>query len=29
VVGLAPGGERRIAAETAHFVLSCFGKEIL
>ena len=29
VVGLAPGGERRIAAETVHFVLSCFGKEIL
>jgi ornithine racemase len=29
VVGLAPDGERRIAAETAHFILSCFGKEIL
>jgi predicted amino acid racemase/arginase family enzyme len=29
VVGLAPGGEARILAETAHFVLSCFGKEIL
>jgi predicted amino acid racemase/arginase family enzyme len=29
VVGLAPDGEARILAETAHFVLSCFGKEIL
>ncbi len=29
VVGLAQGGEQRIAAETAHFVLSCLGKEIL
>ena len=29
VVGLAPDGEPRVAAETAHFVLSCFGKEIL
>ncbi|HXV24373.1 MAG TPA: alanine racemase [Alphaproteobacteria bacterium] len=29
VVGLAPGGEPRIAAESAHFVLSCFGKAIL
>ena len=29
VIGLAPGGEPRVATETAHFVLSCFGKEIL
>jgi predicted amino acid racemase/arginase family enzyme len=29
VVGLTPDRERRIASETAHFILSCFGKQIL
>ncbi len=29
VVGLTHGGERRVATETAHFILSCFGKQIL
>jgi ornithine racemase len=29
VVGLTPDRERRVVAETAHFILSCFGKQIL
>jgi hypothetical protein len=29
VVGLRPDTEPRIAAETVHFILSCFGKRIL
>ena len=29
VVGLSPDQERRVGAEAAHFILSCFGKQIL
>ena len=29
VVGLTPDRERRVFTETAHFILSCFGKQIL
>jgi hypothetical protein len=28
-VGLGPGQERRIVAETCNFIMSCFGKQIL
>jgi ornithine racemase len=29
VAGLTPDRERRVVTETAHFILSCFGKQIL
>jgi hypothetical protein len=29
VAGLTPDRERRVVTETVHFILSCFGKQIL